>query len=671
MDSPRPARRFGPYVYVALFVVLAVVFGTCRMLLAQPGVSPIAPTTFQIPFQPPSNVIPAGASLQTTINNAPLGTTILLQAGANYGAIQLPQKSGTGWIYLMTNSTQLPAVGNRVTPADASKLAKIAVNGAVGIQPGAGAHHYRIVGVEVSLTGALQMAVVNLAASPQPTDIVIDRCYIHGSPLGSSGASTQRRGVTMHGRNLAIVDSWVSDFKENGADSQAVWSANGTGPLKIQNNYLSAAGENLMFGGADPATGTEGPSDVEVLGNYFYKPLSWKGQNIVLKNLFELKNVRRLVAKGNIFENNWAAGQNGFSILITPRNQDGSCPTKCGVQDVVFTQNILLNGQQGVNLQGEDDTNPSTRTDRILISQNSFQISGSGAEGKALQIGHGPNNSILDHNTWTFTGVGGAIGTAMEVYGNTPKGQNVQVINNILPVGQYGIHVDGCSAGLVTCLNGQFSPYTFTATAYVGGNPGDTTWPAGNFFPATIAGATMNGLDGKPVGADKAALATATACTVSGQCAGGVIPPPQDTTPPVVTLVVPVSGATYQQNAQVTFQATATDNQPGVGPITFTVDGTLSSSTYTFTQPGSHVVQATARDAVGNVGSASAAVTITPTPPPTPTDRDCVQGPWAVTTFTQTPTGFTVVVTRPTTQTPLGAGKPCGPSSQTWTVIGG
>ena len=54
------------------------------------------------------------------------------------------------------------------------------------------------------------------------------------------------------GQYLAVVDSHLADFKEEGADSQAIAGWSGPGPFKIANNYLEAAGENVMFGGADP-----------------------------------------------------------------------------------------------------------------------------------------------------------------------------------------------------------------------------------------------------------------------------------------------------------------------------------------------------------------------------------------------------------------------------------
>src|SRR5438477_13156465 len=77
-----------------------------------------------------------------------------------------------------------------------------------------------------------------------PHDITFDRCYIHGDPTVGG-----RRGIAMNGNSIGVVDSYIADFKLSGYDTQALTSWNGQGPFKIVNNYLEAAGENLIFGG--------------------------------------------------------------------------------------------------------------------------------------------------------------------------------------------------------------------------------------------------------------------------------------------------------------------------------------------------------------------------------------------------------------------------------------
>jgi hypothetical protein len=90
-----------------------------------------------------------------------------------------------------------------------------------------------------------------------------------------------------------------------GFDSQAICGVNGPGPFKIVNNYLEGSGENVMFGGADPAIRDLVPSDIEFRGNYCFKPLSWKighpsyaGTPWAVKNLTSSQVLERGVATG-------------------------------------------------------------------------------------------------------------------------------------------------------------------------------------------------------------------------------------------------------------------------------------------------------------------------------------------------------------------------------------
>ncbi len=95
----------------------------------------------------------------------------------------------------------------------------------------------------------------------------------------------------------------------------------------MTNNYLEAASENFLLGGADPAIPNLIPSDITFTKNYVTKPLSWRSNSdINVKNLFELKNGARVFVDGNIFENNWLAAQAGYSIVLTGRSQDGLAP---------------------------------------------------------------------------------------------------------------------------------------------------------------------------------------------------------------------------------------------------------------------------------------------------------------------------------------------------------
>src|SRR5205814_6471454 len=200
--------------------------------------------------------------------------------------------------------------------------------------------------------------------------------------------------------------SYFSDFKEVGADSQAIAGWNGLGPFAIVNNYLEGAGENLLFGGADPSVKNLVPADIEIRQNHFAKPLTWKTQQWSVKNLLELKNAHRVLIAGNTFENNWQQAQNGFAILFTPRNQDGGAPWSM-VQDVTFINNVVRHTGSAVNIMGSDDNQPSDHTRRILVRNNLFEdVDGArwGGSGRLFQLLSGTADVVIDHNTAFQTG---------------------------------------------------------------------------------------------------------------------------------------------------------------------------------------------------------------------------------------------------------------------------
>ena len=348
-----------------------------------------------------------------------------------------------------------------------------------------GAHHFRFVGLEMApAKGAFLGNVVllggrELEVSDVPHHIVIDRCFIHGDPIRGS-----RRGIALGSGETAVIDSWISDFKEGAADSQAIAGWGGPGPYLIENNYLEAAGENLMFGGADPLIAGLVPSDIEVLRNHMRKPLSWKsddpsylGVAWATKNLFQLKNARRVLIANNLFEQNWVNRQRGFAILFTVRNQDGGAPWSV-VEDVTFENNVVRKTAAGINILGRDDSAPSGPAARILIRNNLFDDVGSerwGGGGRLFQIVQGAADVVIEHNTAFQTG---GIVTAEGV----PNPRFVYS-DNIAPHNEEGIAGTAVSAGR-DALAAFFPGGVFRRNVVAGGDA--SSYPPDNFFPDTL-----------------------------------------------------------------------------------------------------------------------------------------------------------------------------------------
>src|SRR5262249_38079924 len=152
--------------------------------------------------------------------------------------------------------------------------------------------------------------------------------------------------------------------------SQAIGGWNGPGPYTISNNYLEAASENLLFGGADPGIPNLVPSDITITRNYFTKQIAWRSQpQWNVKNLLELKTAQRVTIDGNVIEYSWEAAQSGYAIMLTPRNQDGTAPWSV-VQHVQLTNNVVRHAASGIAILGTDNEHPSQLTNDILIRNN-------------------------------------------------------------------------------------------------------------------------------------------------------------------------------------------------------------------------------------------------------------------------------------------------------------
>ena len=353
--SRRPAR-------LAARLLAALAAAGITYDVAAAATLPTAPQTFDTTYAAPSGktlTVAAGGNLQTALDQAELGDTIVLEAGATFtGRFTLPNKTtGSGWIYVVSSKLSvLPAAGQRVGPNDAVNMPKILSkaydNALVTV---ANSHHFRFVGIEFTPVAGARVyeliAIGNQDLSPATLahHIVFDRCYVHGDPTVND-----RRGIQMDGAYVAVVDSYLSNFQEEGADTQGLWAHNTTGPLQIRDNYIEAAGENVMFGGADSREPALVPADIEISNNYFFKPLSLIPTHYTMKNLLEFKAAQRVAVTGNTFENNPAKAQNGFAVLITPRNQGGTAPWSV-TSDIAITSNTLINVGSGFNVAGQDN----------------------------------------------------------------------------------------------------------------------------------------------------------------------------------------------------------------------------------------------------------------------------------------------------------------------------
>jgi len=400
--------------------------------------------------------VKAGDDLQAVVNSARLGDTILLENGAVFeGNLWLAAKEGTGFIEIRpVDMDFLPPPDERVNKSHFAAMPKLLSNntdpavGTVGA-----AHHFRFIGLELGVTpGRWHWATINIGTTQEknledfPHDIQFDRVYVHGDPLEGSV-----RGFALNGKNLEVRNSHISNYKRPALDTQAIAVWNSPGQIRIFNNYLEGAGENIIIGGAPPSILNMVPSDIEIRRNHFRKPLSWResdpsfeGPAPSVKNLFEIKMGRRIVLDSNILEYTWQHHQIGFAIVLTVRTEDALVPLSV-VEDIQISNNIIRHTGCGVNMLGVDDWNKGAglgKTQRINIRNNLFYDIGNswGCGGRLFQMLDFTEEVTIDHNTIYRNG-----GSIFVAAGNPHK--KFRFINNIISYGDYGVVGDGIPNG--------------------------------------------------------------------------------------------------------------------------------------------------------------------------------------------------------------------------------
>jgi hypothetical protein len=234
------------------------------------------------PARAGTRTVRRGDDLQAILNSALPGDVLLLEAGAEFvGNFVLPVKSGSNPIVVRSSfHNQLPASGQRIQPQHAALLARLrSPSTSPALRTAAGAHHWQLQYLEFAGNqgGYGDLIQIGDGSSAQntidkvPHHLDLSHLYIHGDPLVG-----QKRCVALNAASVTISDSHISDCKGVGNDTQAICGWNGPGPYVIENNYLEGAGENVMFGGADPAIPDLVADGITFRHNLVSRPMSWR-----------------------------------------------------------------------------------------------------------------------------------------------------------------------------------------------------------------------------------------------------------------------------------------------------------------------------------------------------------------------------------------------------------
>jgi hypothetical protein len=284
---------------------------------------------------------------------------------------------------------------------------------------------------------------------------------------------------------------------------------------------LEASGENILFGGA-PGTADFGaggllasqspivPSDIEIINNYFFKPLRWKvgdpsfaGIHWSVKNLLELKNSQRVLIDGNIFENNWQDQQTGHAIVMTPRYEGGVMANARDIEITVRNNIVLHSGSAFSNIAVDSsEVSGPLRSQNIayinnlVIDMNSQPLTspnGANGEGGDWRIfgdpglspvdglpGRGTANVTIDHNT----GLGDT--RFMNCNGGERNFPGFVMTNNLLnfgspssTVGAVGFKCSGTGFGTGS-LQSVFPGFVFSTNVIANNLLSPASWPGAN-----------------------------------------------------------------------------------------------------------------------------------------------------------------------------------------------
>jgi len=590
-----------------LILIALVTAGSAVPALAAQGKKQKPGTQYDGPAQLPIATVPsamsdtpapgsiltvnAGDDLQQAFNSAHCGDIVELQAGATFsGQFKVPAKNCdvNHWIIIRTSTpdSALPAEGQRVTPCYAgvaslqgrpqyscnnpqNVMAKIQMTtaGDGPIQFASGAHFYRLIGLEVTRPSGVSGPARLIIGQGTSDHLVFDRSWFHGALQDETYDGISLNGMT----NVAVVDSYFSDFHcisvdGNCTDAHAIGGGLGNnqdGPFKIDDNFLEASGQGILLGGG---AATKSPSDITITNNHFWKPWQWmpgnpqfiggkNGKAFIVKNHLELKNAVRVLVDSNLMENDWGGfTQNGYSILLTPKNQHSGhknvCPL-CQVADVTIRYVQISHVAGGLQLSTALSGNgkngaPAQAGTRwsihdLVIDDLSSQYVGGGT---AFQISNGwpknPVNTVTINHVTAFPDPQGH----MILTGNKSKNQQMFGLvftNNLLlttdePVWNVGWGKTSCAVKNVpdTTMQKCFANSTFLNNGLITPPPEfpPSTWPTKNMFSQTITAVGFTdynngnggnyqllsnspyknlGTDGKDLGADIAGLNAALA----------------------------------------------------------------------------------------------------------------------------------------------------------------
>ncbi len=397
---------------------------------------------------------------------------------------------------------------------------------AIRVQPGA--HHYRLMGLQITHlpTPLPYAAQFNAAPSvqlgsfswclaavlPDTHHVVFDRIhfYGHGYPSRLRSAVCQFEGSyqAIVDSSFSNINSWVHPSSGE-VHSSAIRVQEGPGPGRIHNNYFGDVVGITVFFHDDAGTTGIVPADYAITRNHFFLSDRYNhdhpssdGHYYFRRHHLELKRGRRFLVEGNVFEGGFTTVNQGASICLTPRTGAGNLANNdVGISDIAVKRNIFKNSPQAFIIMGHTDVG-STQTrafQRLLIEDNlAVGLSESrigwprsiSARAKFVVAGHGLEDIIIRRNT-----VYKASATYFPDFVKDPyvsKNAGLEMRDNIYTQvsgapGWTGVGFRWDTVEGTVALDKGWAGYAVTGNVFqrVTGDPG--RYPPGNYFPRSDA----------------------------------------------------------------------------------------------------------------------------------------------------------------------------------------
>ena len=273
-----------------------------------------------------------------------------------------------------------------------------------------------------------------------------------------------------------LIDSKALDiWAPNLQDSQAISILNTCGPVTVLRGEYVAASENIMVGGDSLKIAGCTQSDLTFDGLTITKPDDWRtdGVNRAVKNLFELKAGRRVVLKNSTLSGSWKASQDGWAIVITPKNGNF-------IEGVTIDNVTVDRVAGGIQFLGKDYNSATPQaTSGVSVRNSRFTISKAlyGGRGILALYVAGMLDSTWENVTATFDGA-----SIVFVDSQVPTGPWTMK-GSTMPAGAYGVQAPGVNFGGVP-------PASHANRAFTTVFEGNTLMNAPNQFKANYPGNT-------------------------------------------------------------------------------------------------------------------------------------------------------------------------------------